>query len=262
MRYYVYPYKQGSKSARAIANALGGRVLRRQEGAYKPRVGDVVINWGCSSPERDIGASRLLNQPVDISFISNKKLAFQVFERAGVPIPRYSADKSVSWTGDTVVRHKLTGHSGEGIEIVKAGEPLPDAPLYVEYIKKEDEYRVHVGKRNVLVDVEGPSTGETSIICTQRKARRLDTPDSSVNWQVRNHDNGFVYVRGGVNPPPAVMDAASRALIVSGLDFGAVDVIYNRKEGKAYVLEINTAPGVEGTTVSDYATFFSSLSSA
>ena len=258
MRYYVYPYKQGSKSARAIANALGGRVLRRQEGAYKPRTGDVVINWGCSSPERDTGASRLLNRPDDILCMSNKRLAFQVFRGKDVPIPRFSLTKPVSWSGDTVVRHKLTGHSGEGIEIVPAGEPLPDAPLYVEYIKKEDEYRVHVGISKIDPQVQD-GTG-TSIISIQRKARRLETPDNEVNWQVRNHDNGFVYVRGGVNPPPAVMDAASRALVASGLDFGAVDVIYNRKEGKAYVLEINTAPGVEGTTVSDYAAFFSSLS--
>ena len=189
--------------------------------------------------------------------MSNKRLAFQVFRGNDVPIPRFSLTKPVSWTGDTVVRHKLTGHSGEGIEIVRASEPLPDAPLYVEYIKKENEYRVHIGRCPSKSDTADAST---SIISIQRKARRLETPDNEVNWQVRNHDNGFVYVRGGVNPPPAVMDAASRALVASGLDFGAIDVIYNRKEGKAYVLEINTAPGVEGTTVEDYAAFFSSLS--
>lgn len=258
MRYYVYPYKQGSKSARAIANALGGRVLRVQGGTYKPRTGDVVINWGHSSPERDIGASRLLNQAVDISFISNKKLAFQVFQREGVPIPRYSADKTVTWQGDTVVRHKLTGHSGEGIEIVRAGAPLPDAPLYVEYIKKEDEYRVHVGVRTSETE-DGTGDAGTSIISIQRKARRLETPDEEVNWRVRNHDNGFVYVRGGVNPPPAVMDAASRALVASGLDFGACDILWNEKQQRAYCLEINTAPGLEGQTVIDYANFFKGL---
>ena len=255
MRYYVYPYKQGSRSARAIANALGGRVLRVQGGTYRPRTGDVVINWGHSSPERDIGASRLFNQGVDIALMSNKKTAFQVFGRNNVPIPRFSTAKEVSWKGDTVVRHKLTGHSGEGIEIVRAGDALPDAPLYVEYIKKEDEYRVHIGTKGSGV----LGTFKTSIISIQRKARRLETPDTEVNWQVRNHDNGFVFVRGGVDPPQAVLDAAGAAIVASGLCFGAVDVIYNTKEGRAYVLEINTAPGLEGQTVTDYAAFFSSL---
>ena len=41
-----------------------------------------------------------------------------------------------------------------------------------------------------------------------------------------------------------------------GLDFGAVDVIWNEHESKAYVLEINTAPGLEGSTVEDYKEFF------
>jgi D-alanine-D-alanine ligase-like ATP-grasp enzyme len=37
------------------------------------------------------------------------------------------------------------------------------------------------------------------------------------------------------------------------LDFGAVDVIWNEKQQRAYVLEVNTAPGLEGQTVDDYA---------
>jgi D-alanine-D-alanine ligase-like ATP-grasp enzyme len=36
------------------------------------------------------------------------------------------------------------------------------------------------------------------------------------------------------------------------LDFGAVDVIYNRAQDKAYVLEVNTAPGLEGSTLDNY----------
>jgi D-alanine-D-alanine ligase-like ATP-grasp enzyme len=37
------------------------------------------------------------------------------------------------------------------------------------------------------------------------------------------------------------------------LHFSAVDVVYNDREKKAYVLEINTAPGVEGQTIQVYA---------
>jgi D-alanine-D-alanine ligase-like ATP-grasp enzyme len=42
------------------------------------------------------------------------------------------------------------------------------------------------------------------------------------------------------------------------LDFGAVDIIYNAKRNECYVLEVNTAPGLEGTTVEKYATKFAS----
>jgi D-alanine-D-alanine ligase-like ATP-grasp enzyme len=40
------------------------------------------------------------------------------------------------------------------------------------------------------------------------------------------------------------------------LDFGAVDVIWNEKEDKYYVLEVNTACGLEGTTLDKYVEQF------
>jgi hypothetical protein len=73
--------------------------------------------------------------------VANKLTAFDAFSSEGVPIPAYARRKEdVTWQGLTVVRHKLTGHSGEGIELVDNPQDLPNAPLYVQYIKKEQEY--------------------------------------------------------------------------------------------------------------------------
>lgn len=250
-KFYVYTSRP-SKGARALAKALKGKRIRanfNQTVVNGLMIGapglvfnddDTIINWG------DSGCTHLypLNKPSAVRLVANKLTAFDAFSSANVPIPGYAKTKEgVVWQGLTVVRHKLTGHSGEGIEICDASE-LPDAPLYVQYIKKEQEYRVHVGKKDTSV----------TVIAVQRKARDKSNPNP--NWQVRNHDNGFVFVRGGFTPPESVVDAAKQALVASGLDFGAVDVIYNQQQGKAYVLEINTAPGLEGTTVSDYANFF------
>jgi Glutathione synthase/Ribosomal protein S6 modification enzyme (glutaminyl transferase) len=142
-----------------------------------------------------------------------------------------------------VCRTVLNGHSGAGIVIANTPEELVSAPLYVKYIKKRDEFRVHVGSTN-------------QIILVQRKARRRDTPDDEVNWMIRNHDNGFVFVRKDVTPPECVLNVSVRALAVTGLDFGAIDVVYHEREDRAYVLEVNTAPGLEGSTVDDYVRFF------
>lgn len=166
-------------------------------------------------------------------------------------IPQYWTDKE-QITHDKfpiVCRTILTGHSGAGIVIADCRDDLVDAPLYVQYVKKKDEYRIHVGM----------SDGEASVISVQRKARRLSVPDDEVNWQVRNLSGGFVFVREGVSPPDIVIEVARNCLRETGLDFGAVDVIYNEYEEKAYVLEINTAPGLEGQTVEDYANYFRSL---
>jgi D-alanine-D-alanine ligase-like ATP-grasp enzyme len=74
---------------------------------------------------------------------------------------------------------------------------------------------------------------------------------------VRNLANGFVFQRNGIEVPEVVRQVARDTLLaVEGLTFGAVDVIFNERANRAYALEINTAPGLEGTTVDDYVTFF------
>jgi glutathione synthase/RimK-type ligase-like ATP-grasp enzyme len=235
----IHPYKQGSRSAAALAKALGGKVLKKEGSKFIRKPGDVIINWGDSHA----GNLSCLNLGGNVAAAANKYQAFLRMHEAGVNVPRFCSDsQSVDWSGLTVVRHKLSGHSGEGIELRDAGD-LPRAPLYVQYVPKKAEYRVHVvGKRVVLV---------------QRKARdpRCDNP----NWKVRNHGNGFIFVRNDVQAPSSVEEQAIRAVQALGLDFGAVDIIWNEKQAKPYVLEVNTAPGLEGSTIEDYATGFKQL---
>lgn len=234
----IFPYKAGSRSVRALANGLECKIIKPEGSKFVQRDegNPVVINWGSSKcPYASI------NLAGAVARAANKLQAFTVMQKKGVSVPTFSADRSgISWTGLTVVRHRLSGHSGEGIELVIPGAEMPQAPLYVEYIPKKDEYRVHV-------------VGE-SIILVQRKARNRDVENP--NWKVRNHSNGFIFVRNDVSPPPGVLEEAKKAIQAIGLDFGAVDVIYNEAKQKAFVLEINCAPGLEGSTIDDYVTAF------
>jgi predicted ATP-grasp superfamily ATP-dependent carboligase len=66
---------------------------------------------------------------------------------------------------------------------------------------------------------------------------------------VQSHDNGWVFCQAG-EVDFAVQDLAMNAIKALGLDFGAVDVIIRR--GKAYILEVNSAPGLEGRTLQAY----------
>jgi len=56
-----------------------------------------------------------------------------------------------------------------------------------------------------------------------------------------------------------VVEQASLAIAALGLDFGAVDIIWNNHYQLATVLEVNTAPGLEGQTITDYANYFRGL---
>lgn len=247
-RYRVLPYRQGSRAARALAEALGGRVLKLEGSRFVPRRDDILINYGNTDPRQ---YQRCTMNAVDLRHATNKLNFFRTMsnqEETARLIPQFWTDRTAipDDAFPIVCRTELAGHSGAGIVIATRREELVAALLYVQYVKKQEEYRVHVGMRQA----------QPIVIAVQRKARRIETPDGEVNWQVRNHANGFVFVRGDVNPPHAVTESAKRCLEAANIDFGAVDVIWNARQERAYVLEINTAPGLEGQTVTDYANFF------
>lgn len=157
-----------------------------------------------------------------------------------------------------VCRTVLNGHSGRGIVIANNVGELVNAPLYVKYIKKLHEFRIHVGKFSEDLGnypyAEGGDVPRYQVICQQRKA--IPNGTTPTNTLVRNHDNGYIYVREGFETPVQVIEQAQAAITALGLDFGAVDVIWNQHYQQAYVLEVNTAPGLEGSTVTDYANYF------
>ena len=245
--------QRGSKSGAALARALGIKKLNDKK--IKIFVGSkdtLVINWGNSDPPPNVLKSPMLNKPEAIGAAVNKKIALQMLREYGVCVPDFTTEEATAklWVDlgfAVVARHTLTGSGGEGIQILESPNDFPcNAPLYTQYIPKKSEFRVHVLMGNVF-DI-------------QRKMRRKDIPDDKVNWQVRNHNNGFVFGRNGELLENGMYEVLSteavRATKALGLDFGAVDIIWNNKRGLAYVLEVNTAPGLEGTTLENYVDVF------
>jgi hypothetical protein len=249
-KYYVYPYKQGSGSAKRLAEALNGRVLKMEGSSFQGVTSTrKAINWGSTQ----CPWVHALNKAEIVECFGNKLQAFLRWTNDPVHtdlprIPEYTTSRgeAAGWKQaglKVVCRGTLTGHSGAGITIVEGHAELPHVPLYVKYIPKDSEYRVHIFN-NEVIDV-------------QRKVR---DPNREVSdWKVRSHQNGFIYVRSGSNglykdtAPSDVLEQAKKALASSGLTFGAVDVIWNNARNCAYVLEVNTAPGLEGQTVGVYA---------
>jgi glutathione synthase/RimK-type ligase-like ATP-grasp enzyme len=243
----VYPYRAGSRSAKALAEACGGRVLRKVGSKYRFREGDLVINWGGDDcPFKGRGVA---NQPDSIDNASNKLTCFKLMQEHGVSIPRFWTRKEdiPNDAFPVMCRKTLTGHSGAGIVVAENRNELVNAPLYTQYVKKKHEYRVHC--------IRAPGKATASIII-QRKAKRLNA--DKADFKIRNLANGFVFVIDN-EPPQCVVDEAYKALESSGLAFGAVDVIYNEHQDKAYVLEINTAPGLEDRTAEAYAVKFKEI---
>jgi len=242
----------GSRSAKYLAlllTRLFGRKVRRvrPDGNYRPKERSLIINYGSSHYPNGYWMTRFdqwLNVPTAVDIASNKARAFSVFTEKGIPTPEWTINREEAqkWIDDgktVVCRNLLNAHSGRGIILAsKDGQMLSNAPLYVLYKKKRSEYRVHVFRGNVI-DVSEKR---------RRNGSRILNPDG----YIRNLANGWVFCRDGIVEPSDLRDLATKAVATLGLDFGACDIIWNEKENKCYVLEVNTAPGLQGSTLAAY----------
>lgn len=240
-RIILIGYKIGSRSLKNLQANLkeeqqDRRVLRVRKNSvrYRRRISDKIVAWGPTAPCQHTDQAQEAAKKV----ASDKLLSFQAFSAAGVAVPEWTTSKEVAiaWDKAYMARTLLRSHSGKGIVMVDAGQEPPNARLYVQYKKKKHEYRVHVFQSKVI-DV------------TQKKRR---AGFEGRNNQIRNHQNGWVYCRDGIQKPDGIEALALSACSAIGLNSGAVDIIWNELENKCYVLEINTAPGIEGTTCAKY----------
>ena len=250
MRFKVFPYNRASVSAKALANALG---VRRISNEHEPRRNDVVINWGNSSRVFYARTGFDLNKHEAIAIACNKLKTFETLRNANFDhLPtwcttRHMADQLLYTSSDggerdsaIYCRTNLTGHSGSGIVIATNSYELVDAPLYTVKTKHKHEFRVHVFKGEVI-DV-------------QQKKRRTDY--TGPNTGIRNHSNGYIYARVDIDVPELLLSSACEAVNILGLDFGAVDIGYRERDNRVFVFEINTAPGLVGTTLDKYVNAF------
>lgn len=243
-RIYITPYNMGSESARSLARNL--RCLRVD--ATKRLRRSVVINWGRGDLSVRGFVSRVINKPEAVRRASNKIETFRVLSAAGVPTVDWTTNRDVArrWLDDDMLiycRTTATGSQGRGIVVVGQDDlSLPHAPLYTKGFNKTHEFRVHVAFGRVI---------------DYSKKRRRDGAEGSAH--IKNHANGWVFCRDGVALPSKVSDACIKAIAALGLDFGALDVLYKERDDKAAILEVNSAPGIEGTTLERYTEAFRNL---
>lgn len=257
---WIYPWHEQSVSAKGLADGLGIRRIKHHNSKFVGRPNRRVINYGATDLPENVAVCDVINPATNVLKASNKLVFFQSMTVAGGPrLPPWTDDPSeaIQWfnAGHEVVGRKLLNSSGgKGIVFFSDTptiEDYLDLPLYTQYKKKKEEFRVHFF-REKLLDI-------------QKKLLRTHDDDGrpidreKIDTRVRNLANGYVFGRNDITVPEDVIHQAKLAFTLSKLDFGAVDVIWNEHEQKAYVLEINTAPGLTGTTLKNYVTAFKEL---
>lgn len=179
----------------------------------------------------------------------DKLTQYRWFEKEGLSALQYTTDRDEAslWVsqGSTVFgRLLLQASCGHGIVMIEPGNmnlpQVPWCPVYTLYKPKKHEFRVHVFKDSVV-----------SIVEKRRKAGW----DGPQNTKIRNLANGYVFCQNIELPDTMrakINTLALQAAKVCGSDFKGVDLGYNEKNDDLFIIEVNSAPGIEGSNIDKY----------
>lgn len=190
---------------------------------------DAVVCWGTGYtgqlPSLNRNAGRV-----------NKLEELRRIQAAGLPTPALYTDRRVVMY--PALGRQLHHHGGTDIKLALEANDVDfllqqgAAQFFTGFVPSRTEYRFWVYRRRHL------GAYEKVLAYPQERLRR---------WRVgRNYANGYAF---RLMPEAAIpregVDLAARTVDTLGLDFGAVDVLHGQ-DGRFYVLECNSAPGVEG----------------
>lgn len=183
---------------------------------------DTTLNYGCG---------------VD------KITQYEFLKEHGIPSIEFTTDRDLAqeWlsSGHTVmVREKIKGQTGSGIIVAKPGTDTPlseDAKVFTKYISHKREFRVNLFK-NKLVNV-------------REKKKKLGFKGG--DFHIRNLANGYTTAKCA-DYPSSIVGIAEKASLCSKSSFVGVDVGYNELKDFAFVIEVNSGPSIEGSSVQDF----------
>lgn len=174
----------------------------------------------------------------------DKLFQYQWFATNGLPSLPFTT--SLQTVGDWLSQDKtvfarryLQSSEGKGITIIEPGMEVVPAPVYTQYVPKKREYRVHIFRDKVVQILE--------------KRRGENYTGES---KVRNTANGYVFCQQNITLPVGgetrLNNLALEAAKVTSSVFKGVDIGYNEKKDFLFVIEVNSAPGIEGSNVDKY----------
>lgn len=192
------------------------------------------VNWGRAT------AHTTLNP--DLSNATNKRVMRELFRDNGVPMPRlFTEDEAF---GEVVVGQTILGRpdrhmKGRGFwkvsnldeydRALRGTRKKRAATHFMEFIDSERaplEFRAHVFRGKSI----------------------------RISEKAHTEFHKYTTIRPSIDDLSHIRSAAKKAVAAVGLDFGAVDILANDEE--AWVLEVNTAPGLGGSMPRVYAETF------
>jgi len=168
----------------------------------------------------------------------DKLFCFKKFDELGIPYPKI-INPEEHYKNGSILGRKNFSSKGDGIvRYLKDSEKWREKQhdYFCEFIYVEAEARVHVFRGMV--------------ICEQRK----DFGDNP--HFIHNTKNGSKLFRSPINHPERwkILKACCDAVKAVGLDYGAVDILFEKETGRWLFAEVNSAPSFAAGTGYLYAT--------
>ena len=166
---------------------------------------------------------------------------YKYFTEQKIPCPPWTQDPDIAkewWAAGEMVfaRKRRITTRGEGITIIH-----PDLDwnndeflVYTKYIPSSREFRVNLFNHS-FVNIR----------------EKLRMRGRQVNV-IRNNENGYTTTHPNEMSSELqerIKDLALKASIISSSSFIGVDIIYCKDSDNLYVLEVNSAPAIQGSSV-------------
>lgn len=219
---------------RLVSNKLGSKSLKLLAEGLSTKLGYKVFRSKAARPNRE---------NIIYGDCKDKLFQYEWFAANQIPALSFTKDTKVvsEWLGSpssVVFARTLTRASeGKGIVVLTPGDPIVFAPVFTLYKKKKKEFRVHVFKDQVIQVLE------------KRKRKGFEGERET---KIRNTANGYVFCSQDVVEPPGIRELALKASKVTSSMFKGVDIGFNEKLNELFVIEVNSAPGIQGSNVSKY----------
>lgn len=262
-------------------------------GTAKPNADKTtVICWGTKTDAAVVMKNaKVLNHPDNIRINRNKVTALGKLDAGGVNVAKFTENFKLAGAGDfqfPLVARTKYHQGGAGFWLCltpgMVAKAVKDGAQYMQaFIDIKDEYRLHVvdgaviyGVRKVerdnhadafveyyaeyaqnKADKDGTKLDKATMEFVLRKlARKLATGPDMV---IRSNTRGWKFSKvANENLDKDLVAEAVKAVKALGLDYAAVDCCID-STGKAFVIECNSGPGLDGTSFDAWTAAFKAL---
>lgn len=232
-------------------------MIRPETTAIIPRRG-VVLNTYTKQVMRDLEDARYfcVNSLESIEICESKYLTSEILEEAGLPVPRYALitgeenlDQALETVGGKfpVVLKLLSGTQGIGVSIVDSYASLKSvyqtiaklSPgneiLIQERIDADYDLRIQI----IIKKFDPINPSKDNCVLLGSMKREAVEKDFRTNYSLGGKVSGYEI-------SDEIKDIACRAANAVGCHWCGVDIMIDSKDGKPYILEVNSSAGTEG----------------